>query len=328
MNSTSDKLEKLIHTINMKRYATGNPKDILYEILLEVDRKSHYGYRRSWEILIELLAYHLGLLAHPWAYSKPTMDVRYVEEKTSLMLRLGHRKNQCFWAPRLRLRWRHPPAQLSSEARMLIDHVEKTDLLEQYVAAARAKPWDHLGEIFTEQELAGRKNSLGQNLTPKQIVDFMIKCTLDFDKPVKEPKTVLDPCVGSGRFLIEASLLNPEKPLILFGIEIDVTLYRACLVNMALFSNHPYSIIRADTLMLDTNHSGAGGPIWNLGNLWDPANLTEYYFKTSPPFKFSLTDLAKARKEQQAAQQPIIVAPTVAPIAFSLAAMAKAKKKQ
>jgi hypothetical protein len=342
VKNTSDKLQKLIHTINMKRYATGNPKDILYEILHEIDLKSHFGYRRSWEVLIELLAYHLGLLSNPWAYSKPTMDMRLVKDECSAVIApypFPQYRNRGMFVKKSRLQWMKPPAQLSREAREVIDRVEKTDLLEQYVIAARANPWDHLGDIFTEQELAGRKNALGQNLTPKAIVDFMICALMESDKPSKdektakrkkvtEPHTVLDPCVGTGRFLIEATLLNPQRPLILFGIEIDYTLYRACLVNMALFSYHPYSIIRADTLMLNLEATMPSGPVWNLGNRWDPADLQEYYFKIPPPFKFSLTDLAKARKEQPTdTQQPTVIIPT-APMAFSLAALIRAKKKQ
>ncbi|MCJ7430146.1 N-6 DNA methylase [Candidatus Bathyarchaeota archaeon] len=317
----------------MKRYATGNPKDILYEMLHEIDLKSHFGYRRSWEVLIELLAYHLGLLSNPWIYSKPTMDVRMVKEECSNMIRpypFPMWKNRAIFTKSERLQWIHPAAELSSNAKDILDHIEKTDMLEQYVVAARAKPWDHLGDLFCELELAGRKNSLGQMLTPKQIVDFMIKCVLtENEKTAKkkkpnEPITYMDPCVGTGRFLIEATLLEPQKPLILFGIEIDVTLYRACLVNMALFSNHPYSIIRADTLMLNLDASTPSGPVWNLGNLWDPADLQEYYFKMPPPFKFSLANLAKEQKEQPQPEQPMIVAPTT----FSLAEMVKAKKKQ
>jgi hypothetical protein len=326
----------------MKRYATGNPKDILYEMLHEIDLKSHFGYRRSWEILIELLAYHLGLLSNPWVYSKPTMDVRMVKDECSNMIRpypFPMWKNRGIFTKTERLQWIHPASELSSNAKEVLDQIEKTDLLEQYVVAARAKPWDHLGDLFCELELAGRKNSLGQMLTPKQIVDFMIKCVLmDSDKPSKdedttkkkrhEPITYMDPCVGTGRFLIEATLLEPQKPLILFGIEIDVTLYRACLVNMALFSNHPYSIIRADTLRLDLTASMPSGPVWNLGNLWDPADLHEYYFKIPPPFKFSLANLVKERKEHPSVatiEVPVVMA---APVAFSLANLVRAKKKQ
>ena len=201
-----------------------------------------------------------------------------------------------------------------------------------------------------EEELAGRHNRLGQTLTPKAIVDLMIKMVgvgdvkenafgrpdmetwdwlsvdawnyelrlLEFSRELRienqrlmnvlgiepvwekyavKPQTVIDPAgVGTGRFLIEASLLNPKAPLILFGIEIDVSLYRACLVNMALFSNHPYSIVCADALMLDPAMSGPGGKLWDYGNQWQPPDLSSFYVKIPPPFKFSLAELAKERK--------------------------------
>ena len=90
------------------------------------------------------------------------------------------------------------------------------------------------------------------------------------DNPSKKIETDLDPCTGTGRFLLIATIDYPMKPLILFGIEIDLTLYRACLVNMALFSNHPYSILCGDTLMMIKEP-------WELGNLWNPPDMSPYY---------------------------------------------------
>jgi len=57
------------------------------------------------------------------------------------------------------------------------------------------------------------------------------------------------------------------------------------LVNMAMFSNHPYSIICADTLRLDVDKSGPASRLWDLGNRWDPPDVSEYYWKPTPPFK-------------------------------------------
>lgn len=118
--------------------------------------------------------------------------------------------------------------------------------------------------------------------------------------------------------------------MVLFGIELDYTMYQATLVNMALYSNHPYSIIRGDTLLIDEKYAMTDSPIWNLGNLWEPADISKYYYKMREPFKFSLANLAKTIKEkendeqaQPAEQKPMVIAPT----AFSLAAYA-AKNKQ
>jgi len=110
-------------------------------------------------------------------------------------------------------------------------------------------------------------------------------------KPMEFPfKTQLDPCVGTGRFLIAASLMMPKAPVILFGIEINLALYRACLVNMAMFSNHPFSIICADALFLDPKFTGPASKIWNLGNRWNPPDISAFYWKPPPIWydRFSL----------------------------------------
>lgn len=337
-----------MHTIRMKKYATGDPKDAFRALMDEVEHKVHHFRKDCWNITLELLADYLGLMNNPWRYSLPNVT------------------------------WK---GAISTPSYRGLEELKKqipVDLIEAYVAAAKAKPWDYPGEIFTEEELAGRQNRLGQCLTPRNIIDFMLKCTMDeklktnkpysYAKPdlslliwqrrealafnealpinllaerarrhtvldmtpllVKyEPKPItdLDPCVGTGRFLLGATLMYPKLPLLLYGVEIDLSLYRACLVNMAMFSNHPYFIICADTLMLDMKYSSdVSSPMWGLGNQWDPPDMTPYYFKIPPPFKFSLANLAKEQKEQPQLEQPMIMAPTT----FSLAEMVKAKKKQ
>jgi len=131
-------------------------------------------------------------------------------------------------------------------------------------------------------------------LTPKTVVDFMIEITIPED--VKKVQTIMDPAVGTGRFLLEASRLRPKASLILFGVEIDLYLYRACLVNMAMFSNHPYSIICGDTLRLDPEKSGPAGPVWDLGNRWEPPDITPFYWKPISPFQAYMK--TKQGKEQ------------------------------
>jgi hypothetical protein len=178
--------------------------------------------------------------------------------------------------------------------------------------AAKANPDDHIGEVYTELDLVG----LGQNMTPRAIVELMIKMTYATNKldgeaewfcyqsyrdyvswyyqtyhaPPSHLKTLdpplhtqLDPCVGSGRFLFIASQMMPKANLVLFGIEINPALYRACLVNLALFSNHPFSIICADSLRLDPDKTGPTSKIWDLGNRWQPPDMSMFYWKPPPP---------------------------------------------
>lgn len=306
---SAEKIE-LLNKLKFNRYAKGDPKRALLKIMDEVSCRLHRYRKDVWNVTIELLADHLGIIENPWKYSTPDKEYKGPVSKTSNEL-----------------------AEIKPKI--------PTELIEAYIVAAKTNPWDHLGEIFTEEELAGRKNSLGQCLTPRCIVDMMVKMTLgekmpkpyslakpDFltlvqltaealnfnDKLAKininlqaerarwhtvlgmrpllvkyepEPITDLDPCVGTGRFLLGATLMFPKAPLILYGIEIDISLYRACLVNMAMFSNHPYNIICADTLMLSEKCT-VGGDVWDLGNRWDPPDMTPYYYHSEPkvsPFK-------------------------------------------
>ncbi len=172
---------------------------------------------------------------------------------------------------------------------------EFSEPLEHYIVASRENPWDYLGEVFINNSLNNKR--LGQNLTPKPLVDMMVKMTLGEKGEIKEVKTMLDPAVGTGRFLMEASLLYPKAPLLLYGIEIDLSLYRACVVNLSMFSKHPFTIICADTLMLDPKVSGCNSILWLLGNRWNPPDMTQFY--TKPPAiteeKFSLSEWIKQK---------------------------------
>lgn len=125
-----------------------------------------------------------------------------------------------------------------------------------------------------------------------------------------------EPCVGTGRFLLGATNLYPAAPLILYGIEIDVSLYRACLVNMKLFSNHFYHILCGDTLRMPE-------PPWGLANTWQPPDLSSYYVGgRREEAEFSLKDYVRKQRLEQT-----IVEPTISPSkAFRLVVMRHLRK--
>jgi hypothetical protein len=324
--------------------AARGPKRRFLELMDEVEMKAHMFRKDSWNITLEVLADYLGLMQNPWKYSLPN------------------------------LKWKGPISKPSYRGLEELKQKIPVELIEQYIAEAKRTPWDYPGDIFVEEELAGRANRMGQCLTPRCIVDFMLKAmmgekaekkpysyakpdvstlmwqtaeALDFNdqlpinllaerarrhtvlgmrpllvKYEPEPITQLDPCVGTGRFLLGSTLMYPKAPLLLYGIEIDLSLYRACLVNLAMFSNHPYTIICGDTLMIDSRHSNVDSKIWSLGNQWDPPSISDFYIKIEPPFKFSLAELAKTAKPPQ----PVTV--TTEPGAFSLAELVRSRKKQ
>lgn len=255
----SKELLQLMDQIQLKRLAKSPPKKILYKIYREIELKRHYGRMRSWDLLVEALA--------KWLVKNADLTLAKMACKAFDGLSLKEDK--------------------------LYKHVKP--LLKHYVIAAKNNPWDYLGEIYTDERLVGP----GQNMTPKGVVDMMIKMT--YPDKVTKLSTQLDPCVGTGRFLFEASILMPKAPLVLFGIEINLSLYRACLVNMAMFSNHPYSIICADTFRLDPDITGPTSKIWDLGNRWNPPDISMFYWKPPPinPEHFSLKAFTEKERKQQ-----------------------------
>jgi len=261
----SKELKHLIQLVKLKQFEKSPPKKALYHILDEIEDKLHYGRMRCWEILVEFLARWL------------------VTNKETEIL-----PTACY---PVCLPFHGLPLKTNLE---LYRHIDNLDLFKQYYTAAKKRPWDYIGEVYMEQGLTGS----GQNMTPRAIVELMLQMTLGDEKEIKEPQTVLDPCVGSGRFLICASLLYPKAPLILFGVEINPSLYHACLVNMATFSRHPYSIICADSLRLDPNLSGPTSKLWDLGNRWNMPDVSAFYQKP-PPIRedaFSLKAFTKGEK--------------------------------
>jgi hypothetical protein len=269
----------------VRKYCESDPRGVIKGMVDEIKLKTHYSNFRCWELMVENLAKWLVL-----------------NRQTGLAC--------------------SPPLQgfqgLKLEKDELYEHLDSLDLFRHYFTAAKAKPWDYIGEVYeTDLELT----QPGQNMTPRIIVEFMTKAVyagwnpeaelLCYDsyqqyvlwhhltqhappthlKPMQFPiKTQLDPAVGTGRFLIVASQMMPKAPLVLFGIEINLSLYRACLVNMAMFSNHPYSIICGDTLMFDQKYTGPASLLWDLGNRWDPPDISAFYWKPPPIWhdRFSL----------------------------------------
>ena len=158
-------------------------------------------------------------------------------------------------------------------------------------------PWDPLGQVFTQVDIG--EDSLGQNLTPRWIVEYInsevIGGLTQEDENEEELESrllashgrnflcVLDPCVGTGRFLLDVvERYCPRFKIALFGVEKDLDLYRACLVNMRLWGANvlcPYFIIRADALLCDLK---LDSPSWQWANQWTPPDW-ETTFRMSMP---------------------------------------------
>jgi len=141
----SKELLELIHRTRISKYSQSDPKEVLLRIMEEIQMKTgHYGYR-SWEIMVEYLAKWLVL-----------------NQKTGLA---------CM-----------PPLQgfkgLNLQKDALYEYLEQMDLFSHYYEAAKASSWDYIGEVYTEAGLVG----LGQNMTPRAIVELMTRMVYATDK--------------------------------------------------------------------------------------------------------------------------------------------------
>ena len=145
-------------------------------------------------------------------------------------------------------------------------------MIEPLLKAWYEDPFDYLGQLFSEKGCAIK--GMGQLLTPLSVVSFINDSSIDLAEEDKEGdeeerwKLVLDPCTGSGRFLLDLAWRHRDKKLGLYGVELDLDLYRACLVNMRLYAlGIPYFILRADALVVDLMPNS---PNWRYANRWTP----------------------------------------------------------
>lgn len=142
-------------------------------------------------------------------------------------------------------------------------------LAKPFVEAYYEDPQDHLARLFAEKECAN--HTLGQIMTPRAVARYMARNAigvLQEEEKEQAPIRLLDPCLGTGIFLVEAARLYPRQYLLFYGVELDLDLYRAALVNMRLAAfGRPYFLLRANSLIVDV---GADSPNWRLANGWNP----------------------------------------------------------
>ena len=91
------------------------------------------------------------------------------------------------------------------------------------------KPHDYVGERIAMQK-SSKWNPHAFFPTPHNVVECMVRMTM-FEEEDSRLKTVLDPCVGSGRMLLHAS----NYSLRLYGVDIDPTMVKVALLNAALY---------------------------------------------------------------------------------------------
>ena len=122
---------------------------------------------------------------------------------------------------------------------------------------------DHLGDMYVENQSKLSQSYKGQYLTPENVVEMMVKMTVgETDAEIN----ILDPCVGTGRFLIAANKYAPNANL--FGVDIDLRALRIAFTNCALH-NISARFLHADSLRHETDISRPEGRYnWQYANRW------------------------------------------------------------
>lgn len=143
---------------------------------------------------------------------------------------------------------------------------------------------DPLGAAFCELRSAARRRDTGATFTPPVIVNAMADWAVDAGKPAR----IIDPGVGSGRYLLAAGKRFPNAVLI--GVEVDplcAILARANLAAAKLSS-------RAEIILGDyreVEFTEPGGPTLFLGN---PPYVRHHVI--TPDWKRWLVSEAEKRK--------------------------------
>ncbi|MDO4840529.1 MAG: N-6 DNA methylase, partial [Desulfovibrionaceae bacterium] len=110
---------------------------------------------------------------------------------------------------------------------LTLDEYKDTGITEDLVSAELPDDeFDILGLLYQSYLLEGMKNITGSYYTPQKIARSMVQ-----DLNFSNGQTFLDPCCGSGAFLLAVSAKNPEQ---IYGIDNDKTAVLIAKINMLL----------------------------------------------------------------------------------------------
>lgn len=152
------------------------------------------------------------------------------------------------------------------------------------------KQRDVLGFLYQSLLVEGQKSQSGSYYTPSNLVDEIIK------EHIKKDSKVLDPCCGTGQFLLAFSDVI-ENPSNIYGVDIDEIAVRIARLNILIkFKNKDFApnIVCKNTLFEVGNY--------DLSSLNDE-NIRDFdVIATNPPWgvHFSKEDSERLRKNYPA----------------------------
>ena len=144
--------------------------------------------------------------------------------------------------------------QIQKEMESWFSEIEKGSIKEHFsflLDCELPEQRDILGILYQSLLFEGQKSQNGSYYTPLNIVDGIIK---DY---VKKNSKVLDPCCGTGQFLLAFSNIV-ENPLNIYGMDCDKTAVRIAKLNILIkFKNKNFTPnIFCKNTLFDTENNG------------------------------------------------------------------------
>jgi len=112
----------------------------------------------------------------------------------------------------------------SNVQRFLLEYADRFPIQELFSLELPLNESDILGFIYQTLCVEGEKNKQGLYYTPTSIARLLSE-GMDFSKD----QIILDPCCGSGSFLMNASVMHPRQ---LYGIDCDPIAVMLCKANL------------------------------------------------------------------------------------------------
>jgi len=133
-------------------------------------------------------------------------------------------------------------AEIKQERKQPLERSD-LELMEQIFHYSVPDEKDLPGIVYQSLTREDRKSGLGSYFTPAEIVDTMVRDN------IQQSQKVLDPCCGTGQFLLAFSryIENPEN---IYGMDIDPTVVRIARFNLLLAYPQDFTprIYHSDTL--------------------------------------------------------------------------------
>lgn len=174
------------------------PFRVLKAIHKTIQDHCHESGRRCWEYLLEMIAHSSG-------WQTDTCEAKHLWDKMA---------NEDRWG----------------------EFLESWMAEVEWAKRNRAPFSEPFGELL--EHIEGTNDSLGQYFTPMSIVRVMNEMTIG---AIDETHTdgmpthrALDPCVGTGRFMIDALVHNDG--LLMHGVDLDLWMLRCAMLNVRLLA--------------------------------------------------------------------------------------------